>query len=69
MGTVPAGTGNAIARSIDCPDPASATLNIIKGNARSMDLCTVRQEGSPLLWSHLAFFWGLLADIDIESEE
>jgi hypothetical protein len=32
----------------------SATLCVIKGHARPMDLNTVRQEGSPLLWSHLA---------------
>jgi hypothetical protein len=33
---------------------ASATLCVIKGHARPMDLNTIRQEGSPLLWSHLA---------------
>eukprot|EP00729_Bicosta_minor_P026917 gene26917-1243_t len=34
-----------------------------------MDWLTVQQEGEPMLWSHLLFMWGLVADIDIESEK
>ena len=41
---------------------------MIKGNSRPLDLLTVQQDGEPMLWSHLLFMWGLVADIDIESE-
>ena len=54
-GIIPAGSGNAMARSIQTPDAISATWNILKGQARPLDLMSVRQEGEKLLWSHLVF--------------
>jgi diacylglycerol kinase family enzyme len=69
MAVIPAGTGNAMARSLQLPDAVAATLNLLKGQPRPLDLMSVRQEGEPLVWSFLLFMWGLIADIDIESEK
>ena len=69
VGVIPSGTGNAIAKSLQTPEPISATLNIIKGNNEPWDIWSVRQLGQPTLYSHVVCFWGLLADIDLESEK
>lgn len=40
----------------------------MQGKHRPLDILSVRQEGRETLYSHLLAMWGLIADIDIESE-
>lgn len=73
IGVIPAGTGNGMAKSLldSVGDPFSAfnaTLAIIRGHKRSLDVATVSQ-GKTRYFSVLMLAWGLVADIDIESEK
>ncbi|KAL8467923.1 hypothetical protein ACS0TY_031245 [Phlomoides rotata] len=73
LGVVPAGTGNGMAKSIldSCGEPcaaSNATLEIIRGHKRSLDVATISQ-GETRFFSLLMLAWGLVADIDIESEK
>ncbi|XP_057739198.1 sphingosine kinase 1-like [Arachis stenosperma] len=73
IGVVPAGTGNGMAKSLldsvgyPCK-VANAVLAIIRGHKRSLDVATIRQ-GETRFFSVLMLAWGLIADIDIESEK
>ena len=62
---VPAGTGNAVARSVGMLDSVLATYSLIKGNTRQYDAVLYEQDGRRF-YGHFAFMWGLVADIDIE---
>ncbi|ESQ55222.1 hypothetical protein EUTSA_v10025046mg [Eutrema salsugineum] len=73
IGMVPAGTGNGMIKSV--LDSAgirccarSATISIIQGHTRSVDVATISQ-GTTKFFSVLMLAWGLVADIDIESEK
>ncbi|CAJ1936342.1 unnamed protein product [Sphenostylis stenocarpa] len=73
LGVVPAGTGNGMAKSLldSVGDPCSITnavLAIIRGHKRSLDVATITQ-GETRFFSVLMLAWGLVADIDIESEK
>ncbi|KAH9617978.1 hypothetical protein KSS87_004107 [Heliosperma pusillum] len=73
LGVIPAGTGNGVAKSlldlVGEPCSASyATLAILRGHKRSLDVTTVSQ-GKTKFFSVLMLAWGLVADIDIESEK
>ncbi|XP_059623397.1 sphingosine kinase 2 isoform X3 [Cornus florida] len=73
LGVVPAGTGNGMVKSIldSVGDPctaSNATLAIIRGHRRSLDVATILQ-GETRFFSVLMLAWGLVADIDIESEK
>jgi hypothetical protein len=68
LGIVPAGTGNGLAASIETLTPYDALLTIIKGHVRPMDLIAVQQPGEKVRFSHLAVMFGLISDIDLESE-
>jgi sphingosine kinase len=72
FGIIPAGSGNGLAASIGTLDPAVAAATICMGVARPMDLAAVRQyaaDGSfRVWWSILMLTWGLIADVDIGSE-
>ncbi|CAN4092077.1 unnamed protein product [Withania somnifera] len=73
LGVVPAGTGNGMAKSlldaVGLPCTASnATLAIIRGHKQSLDVATTSQ-GQNRFFSVLMLAWGLVADIDIESEK
>ncbi|XP_061367679.1 sphingosine kinase 1-like [Gastrolobium bilobum] len=73
LGVVPAGTGNGMAKSLldSVGDPcavANAVLAIIRGHKRSLDVATIMQ-GETRFFSILMLAWGLMADIDIESEK
>ncbi|XP_027332102.1 sphingosine kinase 1-like isoform X2 [Abrus precatorius] len=73
IGVVPAGTGNGMAKSLldSVGDPCAvpnAVLAIIRGHKRSLDVATIRQ-GETKFFSILMLAWGLVADIDIESEK
>lgn len=69
---VPGGSGNAIAMSLadlagEKCEAAGAALAIAKGSTHDMDMFTLSQEKTE--WAcMLSFEWGLVADIDIESE-
>jgi len=66
---IPAGTGNALAASLGTfRDPLSAALNVIKGFTHPLDLWKIKQ-GDKTSWAFLEVAWGILADVDIESEK
>ncbi|XP_057537188.1 sphingosine kinase 1-like [Amaranthus tricolor] len=72
IGVIPAGSGNAVAKSLldSGGDPLSAfnaTIAIIRGHKTSLDVATVLQ-GNTRFFSVLMLAWGLVADIDLESE-
>ncbi|CAH1992167.1 unnamed protein product [Acanthoscelides obtectus] len=75
VGVVPGGSGNGLARSIahHCSEPymphptLPAALAAVKGRCVPMDLVRVETR-SQILFSFLSVGWGLLSDIDIESE-
>ncbi|XP_047166133.1 sphingosine kinase 1-like isoform X1 [Vigna umbellata] len=73
LGVVPAGTGNGMAKSLldSVGDPCTITnsvLAIIRGHKQSLDVATITQ-GETRFFSVLMLAWGLVADIDIESEK
>ncbi|KAG6519050.1 hypothetical protein ZIOFF_022539 [Zingiber officinale] len=73
LGIIPAGTGNGMAKSLldsvgDLYSVSNATFAVIRGCRRSLDVVTVAQ-GKTKFFSVLMLTWGLVADIDIESEK
>ncbi|EXB51817.1 Sphingosine kinase 1 [Morus notabilis] len=73
LGVVPAGTGNGMAKSLldSVGEPCAvfnAVLAIIRGHKRPLDVTTILQ-GETKFFSVLMLAWGLIADIDIESEK
>ena len=74
VGVIPGGSGNGLAHSINfyvgetSANPILAsTLNIVRGRTVPMDLVNVEMR-KETVYSFLSIGWGLLADIDIESE-
>lgn len=74
VGVIPGGSGNGLAHSINhyigenTTNPILAsTLNIVRGKVVPMDLVKVQMRNDTV-YSFLSIGWGLLADIDIESE-
>ncbi|XP_075224819.1 sphingosine kinase 1-like [Lycorma delicatula] len=75
LGIIPCGSGNGLAKTIsfaynepyDQNPVLVSTLNIVKGITAPMDLVRVQTQ-SQVLFSFLSVGWGLLSDIDIESE-
>ncbi|XP_066307116.1 sphingosine kinase 2-like [Miscanthus floridulus] len=73
IGVIPAGTGNGMAKSLlhaasEKYSVSNAVFAIIKGHKQSLDVCTILQ-GDTKFFSVLLMTWGLVADIDIESEK
>ncbi|CAN4083959.1 unnamed protein product [Withania somnifera] len=73
LGIIPAGTSNGMAKSLldsvgESCTAFNATLAVIRGHKRSLDVATVSQ-GQKRYFSVLMLAWGLIADIDIESEK
>ncbi|CAA2968755.1 sphingosine kinase 1-like isoform X1 [Olea europaea subsp. europaea] len=73
LGVVPAGTGNGMIKSLldSVGQPCAAfnaTLAVIRGHRRLLDVATISQ-GDTRYFSVLMLAWGLVADIDIESEK
>ncbi|XP_038987701.1 sphingosine kinase 2-like isoform X2 [Phoenix dactylifera] len=73
LGIIPAGTGNGMAKSLldsvgDLYSVSNATFAVIRGHKRTLDVATVLQ-GEKKFFSVLMLTWGLVADIDIESEK
>ncbi|XP_020591739.1 sphingosine kinase 1-like [Phalaenopsis equestris] len=73
LGIIPAGTGNGLAKSLldaigETYSIQNATFSVIRGHKRALDVTTVLQ-GETKFFSILMLTWGLIADIDIESEK
>ncbi|KAK9057995.1 hypothetical protein SSX86_022835 [Deinandra increscens subsp. villosa] len=73
IGVIPAGTGNGMIKSLldSAGQPCTAAyamLAAIRGHKRSLDVATIWQ-GEARFFSALMLAWGLIADIDIESEQ
>ncbi|KAK3165635.1 hypothetical protein QOZ80_1AG0035840 [Eleusine coracana subsp. coracana] len=73
IGVVPAGTGNGMAKSLlhaarETYSVGNAVFAIIRGHKQPLDVCTISQ-GETKFFSVLLMTWGLVADIDIESEK
>ncbi|XP_059471901.1 sphingosine kinase 2-like isoform X2 [Neocloeon triangulifer] len=75
LGIIPGGSGNGLAKSISFAqgEPYSqnpvlvSALNVVKGHKSPMDLIRVETK-SLITYSFLSIGWGLISDIDIESE-
>ncbi|KOC70276.1 Sphingosine kinase 2 [Habropoda laboriosa] len=75
LGVIPCGSGNGLAKSIayakqepyDYNPLLVSALSVVKFKKAQMDLVRVETR-SQILFSFLSVGWGLLADIDIESE-
>ncbi|KAJ4976346.1 hypothetical protein NE237_001452 [Protea cynaroides] len=73
LGMVPAGSGNGMVKSVldSGRDPCTVTnavFTVIRGHRISLDVATILQ-GETKFFSVLMLAWGLVADIDIESEK
>ncbi|KAI3745481.1 hypothetical protein L1987_58595 [Smallanthus sonchifolius] len=73
LGVIPAGTGNGMIKSLldsvgEPCTPTHAVLAAIRGHKRSLDVATIWQ-GETIFYSVLMLAWGLISDIDIESEK
>ncbi|KJE88409.1 diacylglycerol kinase, partial [Capsaspora owczarzaki ATCC 30864] len=69
VGIIPCGSGNGLAKSLEIRDIPSATLAAIKGHTRPLDVMACHQPGIGLRYAFLGIYWGLIADVDIESEK
>ncbi|KAL3875800.1 hypothetical protein ACJMK2_033716 [Sinanodonta woodiana] len=77
IGCLPGGSGNALCCSINysAGEPFKSncilhsTFILIKHKVVPMDLVVVQQPNLPPVYSFLAVTWGLIADIDYESEK
>ncbi|XP_076236821.1 sphingosine kinase 2 isoform X2 [Calliopsis andreniformis] len=75
LGVIPCGSGNGLAKSIafakqepyDYNPLLVSALSVVKFKKTQVDLVRVETR-SQILFSFLSIGWGLLADIDIESE-
>ncbi|KAG6804329.1 sphingosine kinase 2 isoform X1 [Apis mellifera caucasica] len=75
LGVIPCGSGNGLAKSIayakqepyDYNPLLISALSVVKFKKAQMDLVRVETRNQ-ILFSFLSVGWGLLADIDIESE-
>ncbi|KAI1283820.1 Sphingosine kinase 2 [Halotydeus destructor] len=76
IGIIPGGSGNALAHSINhstkdkinCNSILASSLNIVSGKVCPMDIVKVTSSNGQVCYSFLSIGWGIIADIDIESE-
>ena len=68
LGIIPCGSGNGMTKTLGIRDVLVATITVVKGHSAPLDLISLRQPGAPSLFGHLLAVWGLIADVDIESE-
>ncbi len=62
IGCISGGSFNAITANLDASHPELATLAIIKGKTRKMDIFCVIQN-STITYSHLFLFWTLIVRV------
>jgi sphingosine kinase len=72
IGVIPGGTSNGLAKSIleragELYDPIGAAFLIVRGRIGTIDLVTVKQQDR-YFYSILSFAWGLIGDVDLESD-
>ena len=67
IGLIPAGTSNAVARSIGTTDPVYAVYTAIRGTTAHFD-SVIYEQGEHRFYGHFACMFGLVADVDIGSE-
>lgn len=67
ISVIPGGSGNALAYACGMVEPVTAAFAIVRGRARPFDIATVIQ-GPYRLASFLMMSWGIVADVDFESE-
>lgn len=63
LGLIPAGTGNALMRDLDCTDPTEAARRIVSGSRRRIDLLRVEHDGE-VTWCFNIIGWGLVCSIN-----
>ncbi|KAJ2055836.1 hypothetical protein GGI17_006494 [Coemansia sp. S146] len=68
LGAIPAGTGNGLAKSLDCLWPEQAAVAVVKAQSRPLDIMSAALASGRTEYCFLSMTWGLIADIDIESE-
>ncbi|UYV60166.1 SPHK1 [Cordylochernes scorpioides] len=76
LGVVPGGSGNGLARTLfhSAGEPyegnqvVSASVNLVRGRTSPLDLVRVETSDGATQYSFLSTGWGLMADVDIESE-
>ncbi|KAJ2818555.1 Sphingosine kinase 1, partial [Coemansia erecta] len=68
LGVVPTGTGNGLAKTIDCIWPEQAAVAIVRAQSRPIDIMSATMSSGLVEYCFLSLTWGLLGDIDIESE-
>ncbi len=73
LGIIPGGTGNGLSKSLlqlyeETYDPLNAAFLIAKDKQQSLDLIQVIQNNKRY-YSFLSLAWGLISDVDIESEK
>ncbi|KAJ1906085.1 Sphingosine kinase 1, partial [Tieghemiomyces parasiticus] len=69
LGIIPGGTCNGLAKSIDVGSVEAATLAVIKGRTHATDVMAVSRPDGSVTYGHLNMLWGIIADMDIESEK
>jgi len=75
FGIIPAGSGNGLAKVLDVLDPMDAAFLIGRGRVRPLDLIKIVQDDpanpgqkTPPVFSFLSVNWGIISDVDFESE-
>lgn len=67
ISVIPGGSGNALAFSAGFTNPETAAFQIARGKPRPFDVSSVFQSGYRMI-SFLMLSWGIVADVDFESE-
>lgn len=73
IGIIPAGTSNGLAQYLcacinEPVTPSTCAYICIKGKKVSMDVSEIRFDTGKIVYSYLLLTWGLIADVDLESE-
>ncbi|KAJ1853978.1 hypothetical protein LPJ76_004395 [Coemansia sp. RSA 638] len=68
LGVVPTGTGNGLAKTLDCIWPEQAAVAIVRAQSRPIDIMSATMVSGLIEYCFLSLTWGLIGDIDIESE-
>ncbi|ORX52158.1 hypothetical protein BCR36DRAFT_411605 [Piromyces finnis] len=67
IGMISSGTSNALNINFDITTSRHSILNIIKGNVIPFDIIRASQ-GDKVFFGHLSLSWGIMADVDIQSD-
>lgn len=72
---LPGGSGNAMARNIgELSGTGEGGVNdqlhvLMRGRKRKVDMTEYLMEGGKRVFGAMSFFWGIISDIDMESEK